>query len=330
MIITVTLNPAIDKTIQVEHLTIGALNRIIDVREDAGGKGINVSKTVKSLGGETLATGFLGGNSGEWIAEYLNETGIKNQFAYTGQKTRTNLKVADEDGMITEINEPGPWIAPLELAGFSQKLLDMIHKEDIVILSGSVPKGVPKDYYAQLIPEIHARGAKVFLDADGTLFATAIEEKPDIVKPNLTELERYCTENGISVDMSRILECPKAAEWESDTVKRAVYMGLLLKEKGIGEVLVSLGSEGAVFLIEDQIYYTPALDVEVHSTVGAGDAMVAAYAFAKNRGLLLEDRIRFCVAVSAGAVTTTGTRPADREVVERLQEKVKIHVCLVA
>lgn len=323
MIITVTLNPAIDKTVTVEQLCVGELNRILTSREDAGGKGINVSKTINSLGGKSIAAGFLGGNAGQAVRKELEALGIENCFTYVKNNTRTNLKIADEKGCITEINEPGPEISTREAEEFEKALMQMIKPGDLVILSGSVPGGISADYYGRLTREIHARSGKVFVDADGNVLDEAIKEKPDIVKPNLRELERYCERAGIRYEKESGDDRLQGNAKKHAVIARAVFMGNVLRQKGIGEVIVSLGGDGAVFLTENENYYAPALEVAVHSTVGAGDAMVGAYAYAKAMQMPFKERICFSVAVSAGAVTTRGTCPAEAELVRELHGQVK-------
>lgn len=308
MIITVTLNPAIDKTVTVGKLCPGELNKVCSSREDAGGKGINVSKTIKSLGGKSIATGFLGGLPGDGIARTLKELEIEADFVQIGGQTRTNLKIADADGCVTEVNEPGPLVSATECERLEEKIRERIAPGDLAVLSGSLPKGIPTDFYAKLTGMIKALGASVFVDADSEVFAHAVCAKPDVMKPNLAELERYFSK-----------EADGMMQADETTLQRAVRLGRILRGRGVGEVLVSLGGEGAVFLCTEGDYYAPALSVLVKSTVGAGDAMVAAYAYAKDRGMSLEERIRLCMAVSAGAVTTEGTNPADFETVKGLK-----------
>ncbi len=323
MIITVTLNPAIDKTVTIEKLCVGELHKVRSSREDAGGKGINVSKTIKSLGGESVAVGFLGGTAGTRIRQALNALGIKECFTDVENPTRTNLKIADAEGCVTEVNEPGPEIAAGECERFCAGLRELVKPGDLVILSGSLPGGIGADFYAELTKEIHALGAGVFVDADGDVFAQAIEAGPDIIKPNLPELERYFAKKA-GVNEAEKKEIYAQEGDSADMLERVVRLGSILRSRGIGEVIISMGADGAVFLTGEGDYYAVALSVPVKSTVGAGDAMVAAYAYARMQGLPMEERIRLCVAVSAGAVTTEGTNPADIETVNALKERVEV------
>lgn len=306
MIVTVTMNPAIDKTVEIDTLCPGGLNRIQRVEYDAGGKGINVSKTIKELGGESIAVGFLGGNSGRTIENVLNQKGIRNDFVWVDQETRTNTKVFEKSGELTELNEPGPVISPEQ----SQELLDKISayasEGTLVILAGSIPSGVDSDIYAQIIQMVHEKGGKVLLDADGKLFRQALEAVPDIIKPNRVELEEY-----MGIDY-------RASEKELlDAAEKFL-------ESGIETIAVSMGKSGAMFVRDGYQVKCPALSVKSHSTVGAGDAMVAALAYAWDQKLGSEDTVKLCMAASAGAVTTVGTKPPSREVVDELINRVVI------
>ncbi len=306
MIITVTMNPAIDKTVDLEHMDHGGLNRVRNVLMDAGGKGINVSKTIKELGGETIATGFVGGSSGSYIKKVLQEQGIQPDFIETGKEVRTNLKVVEADGNVTEFNEPGPVITSQEQEALIQKLLSYADKDTLFVLAGSIPNGMDKDIYQVLTGKLKEKGARVFVDADGELLIHALEAAPDIIKPNCHELEELFHKD------DRVDE------------EELIAMGQKLMTKGIGMIAISLGQMGALFLTERKVLKCPGLKVEAHSTVGAGDAMVAALAYGLNQGLAFEECARLGLAASAGAVTTKGTKPPKRELVEELITKVEV------
>lgn len=306
MIITVTMNPAVDKTVEVETLQCGELNRLGNIINDAGGKGINVSKTIKALGGSSLATGFIGGSSGMSIENVLNKMQIKCDFVHIDAQTRTNMKVVEKSGRVTELNEPGPQITQSDMQKLIDKLESYAKEDTLFIFAGSVPNSVDKNIYKLLIEKVKAKDSKVFLDADGELFTQALEAKPNIIKPNRFELETlYKMEN-------------KASENE------LIDMGKKLLNSGIDLVAISLGKEGALFLNKDKVVKCDALKVEAHSTVGAGDAMVAALAYSINNNMNFEDCIKLAMATSAGAVTTKGTKPPTLELVEKLKQQVII------
>ena len=357
MIITVTLNPAMDKTITVEKLQVGELNKVLSVREDVGGKGINVSKTLKSFGAESIAVGFLGGAAGSRIRDVLHEKKIEEHFTGIKNETRTNLKVADREGCVTEINEAGPIIEETEVCAFCEMLEEILKQgkvsatekmpdtqektdaKDLVVFSGSMPNGMPVDFYRQMIEKVHELGAEAFLDADGAAFLEGMKARPDIVKPNLQELIRYIAaqkESTAAADRTGSQESTAAADRtgsqestadpdsKENMIREALSMGKVLQKQGVPEVLISMGGDGALFITEQGSYYAPALSVPVCSTVGAGDAMVAAYAYVRAQKKTMEERIRFCMAVSAGAVTTQGTNPAETSLIENLLGRVQI------
>lgn len=306
MIVTVTMNPAIDKTVEIDRLQPGGLNRIQKVEYDAGGKGINVSKTIHELGGESIATGFLGGNAGKTIETVLNERGIRNDFIWVEGETRTNTKVFETSGAVTELNEPGPAITEEQLEELIRKLEGYADEQTLFILAGSIPNGVNKEIYSRIIHRVHNKGAKVLLDADGELFRNSLEAGPDIIKPNRVELEEYA---GYDYRASR---------------EELLQMARYLRGRGIETVAVSMGKSGAMLVQEGYEVKCPALSVKAHSTVGAGDAMVAALAYSWDNKLDHEQTIRLCMAASAGAVTTIGTKPPTRELVDTLMEQVVI------
>lgn len=306
MIVTVTMNPAIDKTVEIDTLLPGGLNRIKKVEYDAGGKGINVSKTIRELGGVSIATGFLGGNAGKTIENVLNEKNIQNDFLWVEGETRTNTKVFEESGAVTELNEPGPVISEEQIKELLKKLDGYANEKTLFILAGSIPNGVDKHVYADIIRMAHAKGAKVLLDADGELFRNSLTAGPDIIKPNRVELEEY---TGIDY---------RASDEE------LLGMALKLMEQGIETAAVSMGKSGAMMIHGDYRVKCPALSVKAHSTVGAGDAMVAALAYSWDNGLDDEETTKLCMAASAGAVTTIGTKPPSRELVDTLKEQVII------
>ena len=306
MIVTVTMNPAIDKTVEIERLRHGGLNRIQKVEYDAGGKGINVSKTIRELGGKSVAMGFLAGNSGKTIANVLGEKGIENDFVWVEGETRTNTKVYEKDGTLTELNEPGPAVTEAAVEKLLEKLEEYAGKDTLFVLSGSIPDGVPKDIYARITRRVHEKGSRVLVDADGELFRIALEARPDMIKPNRVELEELF---GLAAD---------ACDEELWKAARS------LQNQRIETIAVSMGKEGAMFFIGEYQAKCPALSVKIHSTVGAGDAMVAALAYAWEQKTEKEKMVRMCMAVSAGAVMTVGTKPPSAELVETLKKQVEI------
>ena len=306
MIITVTMNPAIDKTVEIDQLLPGGLNRIRKVEYDAGGKGINVSKTIRELGGTCIATGFLGGNAGKTIQSVLDKKEIGNDFIQVDGETRTNTKVFEKNGAVTELNEPGPVISEDQIHALLQKLEDYADDHTLFVLAGSIPAGVDRNIYAEITRLVHKKGAKVLLDADGELFRNSLEAVPDIIKPNRVELEEYA---GFDYRASQ---------------EELLDLARKIRQKGIGTVAVSMGKSGAMLVKDGYEVRCPALSVKAHSTVGAGDAMVAALAYSWDQRLDDDALTRLCIAASAGAVTTIGTKPPTKDLVDQLAEQVII------
>ncbi|MBE5973125.1 1-phosphofructokinase [Lacrimispora xylanisolvens] len=306
MIVTVTMNPAIDKTVDIGKFERGDLNRIKRVEIDAGGKGINVSKTIRELGGESIATGFVGGTSGTIIKQVLTDLGLKTDFVEVKGETRTNLKVVEETGEVTELNEPGPEVSKEQLNDLLNRLEGYANPDTLFVLAGSIPAGIPTDIYRKITEQVHQKGAKVLLDADGVLFSESLKGKPDMLKPNRSELERY-----YQMDY-------RASEQE------LVSMGEKLLDQGVSMAAISLGQMGAIFLTKGKRYRCPGLRVKAHSTVGAGDALVAAMAYSWDEKLPLETCIRLCMGASAGAVTSIGTKPPKRSLVDELVGLVEL------
>ncbi|MDF9837545.1 MULTISPECIES: 1-phosphofructokinase [unclassified Breznakia] len=306
MIVTVTMNPAIDKTAEVDEFIVGGLNRLQNTMINPGGKGINVSKTIQHLGGESIAMGFVAGASGRYIVDALNDYHIKNNMIEVVGNTRTNLKILNSKMKLTELNEEGPIITKEALDLLCNQIIQCVNQDDIVVLSGSVPSTVTKDIYAEIIHKVKQKDVKVILDADGDLFKNSVVEVPTIIKPNRYELCQY-----FKID-------------ENCSLEELLNKGKLFLDAGIEMIVISMGSDGAVFMNNDHTAIVKGLKVEAHSSVGAGDAMVAGIAYALERKFSFDDLIKLSVATSAGAVMTKGTQPADRKIVDDLMKKVQI------
>jgi 1-phosphofructokinase len=304
MVVTVTMNPALDKTAETDEIVAGGLNRLFNVVLDAGGKGINVSKMIAALGGSSIATGFLGGGTGAQLEQMLNMPGIEPDFIRIAFQTRTNLKVHSKESGITEFNEPGAELAPEDMPALKEKLLGRARPGSVFVFAGSLPRNAPADTYKQLILAVKAKGAAAFLDADGEAFRLALEAEPDFIKPNKYELLQYF---GVAGEPS-LMECAKLCRRLTGKTGRAA---------------LSRGAEGAIFVSAEETLYAPGLKIRALSTVGAGDSMVGAFAYAAQKAMRFRDTAALAMAASAGACTTEGTKPPSRETVEALLKQVK-------
>lgn len=306
MIYTVTLNPALDKTVTIPRFALDSVNRISELREDPGGKGINVSKVIAKLGGSSRAIALLGGSVGEKIGRALEAMGIDVWAFEANGETRTNMKVVDPVlDTHTDINEPGPEATLALLDGMLASLADAIQEGDIVVLSGSLPKGAPVATYETWCRTCSGAGAKVFLDADGDALSHGLKALPYLAKPNDAELSRIC---------GRELKDVAAIASEA----RAIV------ERGVSRVVVSMGGAGALFAESGRTLLAHSPKVPVGSTVGAGDSVVAALAFAEERGMTLEETARLSMATGAANVMQSGTQAAERELVDSLLDKVSL------
>lgn len=305
MIYTVTLNPALDKTVEIPGMALDTVNRITEMRTDPGGKGINVSKVIAKLGGESCAAGILGGGSGKMLEKLLEGEPFATRFRFVEGQTRTNIKIIDREGHTnTDINEPGLTVTDADLDALLHELLAELRPGDIVVLAGSLPKGAPQDTYRTWTAACKKAGARVFLDADGALLAEGIKAAPYLIKPNDDELSRL-------------------AGKKLETLEELTAEGRRLLERGIERVVISLGGRGALYLRKGSTIYAEGLKVPVGSTVGAGDSVVAALAYAEAQGLSEEEAVRLSTATGAANVMCSGTQAAEREAVEALLPKVR-------
>ena len=306
MIYTVTLNPAIDKTVVIENLRTGTVNRVATVREDAGGKGINVSKCLKNLGVDSVAAMILAGEAGKRLENMLADLVIPVLPVWAEGENRTNLKIIDPvKGENTDINEPGPVVTPEVLEKLRKTLGERIKEGDILILSGSLPAGVDRNLYGQWTAYFRKKGVCVYLDADGEPMQKGMAALPYMIKPNNDELAALTGKESLSKEQM-LAESKR------------------LQKSGIREIVISLGSDGALFLNEDGCYYAKGLKVPVKSTVGAGDSVVAAAAYGQVKNLSREERIRLCVAIGAASVMQSGTQPPEAALVWELAKGVQI------
>ncbi len=304
MIYTVTLNPAIDKTVTVSNLSLGAVNRVETVREDAGGKGINVSKCLKALGTESVAVTCLAGDGGERLLRLLEQENLTVLWEQVAGQTRTNMKIIDPTAnQNTDINEPGHTVTEEMLQSLLNRLCERVTAGDIAVLSGSLPKGAPADTYRVWTERLHSMGVRVLLDADGVCMAEGLKACPDLIKPNETEL-------------SRLLNKPLQTE------EMLLAAGKELQDSGIPRVVISMGGDGALFLFPHHTYRAKSLSVPVQSTVGAGDSMVAAMAYGLEKNLPETEMIALAMAMGAASVMQSGSQAPSADLVHSLATQV--------
>lgn len=306
MFISVNMNPAVDKTIKLDELKPGMLNRIISQSVTAGGKGINVANDICAMGGEVVLTGIMGCQNTDILDQCLSDLerkGVKVDFYRVNGRNRTNIKLIEESGRLTEINEPGFAVSGMDVDNFTNKLLSYAEEGNTFIITGSAPLGVDSDYYGFLTRVLKEKGATVIIDADGPILKRALDSKPSIIKPNEFELLNYFGDKNLS---------------EKLLISRAKE----LNDAGVELVIVSRGSKGSIFVTKDSVTKCNAVPVEYTSSVGAGDAMIAAAAYSDGCDKDYEELIKNCVAASAHTVTLSTPYFTDAAPIDELKDLV--------
>lgn len=305
-IITVTLNPAIDKTIYCDSFELGATNRIQHVTEDIAGKGINVSKNLREHHLESTLVAVFAGHNGDRSYRFLMGENYNVVKIDAIGETRINQKIVDKSGTTTELNEKGPSITQDTIDDLYTWIKNNVKTDDIVILSGSLPQGAPTDIYGEIIRICHTLSAKTILDASGECLVDAIKAKPFCVKPNDDEIQT-------------LLELDR-----KPTKEEMLAYGKQLIQEGIEKVVISLGKEGAYFIDKERILKGKGLELKSLSSVGAGDAMVSALAYSFYHHETYDQIVKRAIATSGAAVETEGTKPGKQSRVLELMELVKI------
>ena len=304
-VVTVTINPAIDQTIIIPNFTAGAVNRVQSSQMDAGGKGINVASFLADFGQPATATGFLGADNDGIFRRLFESKGIEDRCVRIAGQTRIGVKVSDEAlHQTTDINFPGETPTQADIAHLFEILADLAATHEWFVLSGSIPRGVSDGIYAEMVQML--MGKKVVLDTSGEGFRQAVPKGPWLIKPNVDELSEYAGER---------LESSKAIVEQART---------LMGRYNIHSVVISMGKEGAIFVEGDETAWAAPPAVQVKSTVGAGDAMVAGIVTGKIRGLSLAECARLATAFSVTAISYIGSGLPSVEAVLSAKEQVMI------
>jgi 1-phosphofructokinase family hexose kinase len=292
MIVTVTPNPAMDRTVVIRGFTLGTINRAVTERTDIGGKGINVARHLARLGCDVVATGFLGARDMYDVVQTLAAQGVRTDFVRIAGDTRVNLKILDPaTGQETEINESGPPVGPDRVEALLDKLSAVAPHSRVMVFSGSLPPGAPADLYARGVALAAGAGIKTILDAAGAALRYGIAAKPDLIKPNRAEAEELL---GVSLD--------------SDADLAAGARRLV--EYGARTAVISLGPAGAVWASAEGVWRARAPQITARNSVGSGDAMVAGLAWALIRSLAAPDALRLATALGSATAASDAPLPA--------------------
>ena len=305
MIYTVTLNPALDRAIVIDRLMEDDTIRVVYETVYAAGKGIDVSRVIKELGGQSIALGFIGGYRGLELEGLLINAGVMTDFITISHETRTNILLKERaSGRQYVISAEGPEVSPAEIGALYNRI-NQIQSMDYLVMSGSLPKGATPNLYAQLIIAGKKKNAFVMLDTDGKALREAVEFSPDAIKPNIHELSRL-VERELR-DENQILDACD-----------------ILHKKGINYVLVSRGKDGLILSTPEIRLKAVAPPVEVESTVGAGDSVVAGFILAHSMGKDLEECLRLACASGTATARTPGTELCHKKDVDELFNQVQI------
>ena len=310
MILTVTLNAAIDRTIAVPNFRLGQRHRAVESRTVAGGKGVNVARALSLLGRPVIATGFAGGPTGTRVVEQLREEAVLTDFTRIAGETRINLSVVDPTtGEQTEINERGPAVSPEEVEEFAKRLDYLAKGADLCVLAGTLPPGAGPDLYARMVNDLRARDVTVVLDAEGEAMLAGLRAGASVVTPNEREAEELVgQEFGDRGDLVHGL---------SELVRLGAGEAAITRPDGCVAVV---GEGGERRFVEVQTK-----SLEAVSSVGSGDAFLAGYVAARYDGRPAADCLAYGVACGAESTQHFGAGKVDRNRVELLLAEVEVH-----
>ncbi|MFH9202150.1 1-phosphofructokinase [Streptomyces anulatus] len=292
MILTVTPNPSLDRTYELPGLTRGTVLRATADRVDPGGKGVNVSRAVAAAGQRTVAVAPMGGPEGALLTRLLGDLGIEAVGVPIAGNTRINVTLVEPDGTLTKVNAAGPELSPAEAEDVLEAVRVHSSAADWIACCGSLPRGLPPQWYAELVERSHRAGARIALDTSGAALTAALDRGPDVIKPNAQELAE-----AVGRPLATVGDALKAAEE--------------LRGRGARSVLASLGADGQLLVEASGAYFATAPVTTVRSNVGAGDASLAGFLAAGGQG---PEALASAVAHGAAAVQLAGSlmpTPAD-------------------
>ncbi len=306
MIITVTLNPTIDQTLVLDRFVAGDTLRVKSVRFDPGGKGINVSRAVRELGGESVAMGFAPGGLGRYIEQTLKARGVECDFVHTKGEARTNITILDESRHLhTILSDRGPQTDIRYAEQLLSKLRKRLRAHDWLVVAGSIPPPLPPEIYGEIISLAQDRWVYTVLDADGPALATGLAARPQMVKGNRSELERL---------LGRHL----------DDEESTLEAGRELRAMGVRRAVVTRGRDGAVAVCDNGSWRGRPPRVRAVSAVGSGDSFLAGVVLTLAGGGTMEEALRLGVAAGTACVLSPGTELCHRREVDLLEPRVKV------
>ncbi len=305
MLLTLTINPAIDRNVTVDRLVFEDRAYILATSESAGGRGINASFVIHSFGGDTHAIATAGGDAGRRFRAFLCNAGFPVDLVDIAANIRENLTITDRQGLTVKLNQPGPPIEPAELERVEQTVRQALKGARWLMICGSVPPGVPAGFYSRLVRMARDANVKVLLDTDGDPLLDGVEAGPTVVAPNKQEAERLL--NTALITRGHFLEAATR-----------------MRRMGAESVILSLGSRGAVGASERGLIEVVPPRVDAVCPIGAGDALAAAFVWAMDRSGDFADALRWAVAAGTASAQLPGVSFAGLEQTKELYPKVEV------
>ncbi len=305
-VLTVTLNPAIDKTVFTDNFSLGKDHRVCGARKSAGGKGINVSRALVKLGSSTVATGIVGGMTGAFIVDAIKKDGIGSKFCYSELETRTNLTVIDRtSGRITRIIEDGPRVSKKIFQDFIKLYTGLLNQAALVIVSGANARGLPDTVYSELTRLAHKKRVNIYIDTRSKALTYSIKARPDLVKPNLEEAEYL-------------------AGRKLDTVEKVKNAAISIVQRGAKKAIITMGRDGALLSDGLKTFYAKAPKLKPVNDVGCGDSFLAAFASASLSNAGDSESLKLAVSVGAASSLTEEPGNFNRGDVERFLKQIHV------
>jgi len=304
-VVTITLNPALDLTGSLDTLNVGSVSLVNHSSLHAAGKGVNVAQVLSDLGAEVTVTGFLGKDNQEIFCQLFETLKAEDKFIRVDGATRINVKLVEHGGSVSDINFPGVTVTENEIAQFEQVLSELMADHEYFVLAGSLPKGISPSLCAKWISQLHNAGKKVLFDSSREALKEGINAQPWLIKPNDEEL------SGL---VERRLKTPEACQ----------NAALELANKGIDNIVISMGAEGVLWLHQNEWLRTAPPRMNVVSTVGAGDTLVSGLCWGHMQDMEKNELLRFATALSALAVSQIGVGVPSFDELKSLQKQVQL------
>lgn len=304
-VVTVTLNPALDLTGHLDTLNVGSVSLVNHSSLHAAGKGVNVAKVLSDLGAEVTVTGFLGRDNQELFCELFNKINVKDKFIRVDGATRINVKLVEKNGDVNDINFPSVTISNTDIEQFEETLFELANDHEYFVIAGSLPNGVSAQLCTHWIQKLHDAGKKVFFDSSQDALAEGINAQPWLIKPNNKELSDL---------VGHTLDTPEACQHAAQE----------LANKGIENIVVSMGPEGVLWLNQNQWLRSHPPKMNIVSTVGAGDTLVSGFCWGEMQGMEKDELLRFATALSALAVSQVGVGVPSLDELDSLQQHIQL------